>query len=271
MTGNELNAVVLKRVEAAPGLMILQVKTDGWDMPEFKAGQYAVLALPGSAKRTELSDPEEKQADPDKLIKRAYSIASSSRQNEYLELYITLVRSGELTPRLFALEEGDKVFLAPKFKGVFTIDKAPEAANLVLIATGTGIAPYVSMIRSILTCHDNRKFAILHGARHSWDLGYRAELSTLAVQCENITYIPIISRPDEEESGWTADTGHVQKLWESGAIEAQGGYRPDPSNTHIFLCGAPAMIEEMVTLLSTEGYKEHKKKDPGQIHVERFW
>ncbi|VAX23555.1 hypothetical protein MNBD_NITROSPINAE03-1553, partial [hydrothermal vent metagenome] len=55
------------------------------------------------------------------------------------------------------------------------------------------------------------------------------------------------------------------------AIEAQGGYKPDPSNTHIFLCGAPAMIEDMVTILSSEGYKEHKKKDPGQVHVERFW
>jgi ferredoxin--NADP+ reductase len=271
MSDNELNAVVAKRIEVAPGLMILRVKPDGQEMQEFKPGQYGVLALPGSAPRVELSDPEEKAADPDKLIKRAYSIASSSRQGEYLELYITLIRSGQLTPRLFALNEGEKVFLAPKFKGVFTMDKAPEDANLVLIATGTGIAPYVSMIRSVFICDGDRKFAVLHGARHSWDLGYRAELSTLAAQCKNLTYIPLISKPDEEETGWTAHTGRVQSLWQNGAIEAEAGFKPDPSNTHIFLCGAPAMIEDMVDLLSKEGYKEHKKKDPGQVHVERFW
>lgn len=271
MSDNELNAVVVKRIEMAPGLMILRVRTDGWDMPKFKPGQYAVLAMPGSSDRVELSDPEEKPADPDKLIKRAYSIASSSKQNEYLELYITLIRSGELTPRLFALKEGDKVFLAPKFKGVFTIDKAPEEANLVLIATGTGIAPYVSMVRTVFTGDNNRKFAILHGARHSWDLGYRSELSTLAAQSDNFTYIPTISKPEAEKTGWTANTGRVQSLWSDRAIEAEGGFAPDPADTHIFLCGAPAMIEDMVTLLSGEGYKEHKKKDPGQVHVERFW
>ena len=271
MSNAELNATVNKITEVSPGLIIMQVKTDGWELPKFEAGQYAVLGLPGSAPRAELSDKEEKPADPDKIIKRAYSIASASSEKEYLELYITLVRSGSLTPRLFALKEGDKLFMGNKFKGVFTIDRAPDDANLVFIATGTGLAPYMSMIRTSYKCDVNRHFAVLHGARHSWDLGYRAELINLAETCDNFEYFPIISRPKDEPDGWHSQAGYVQDLWKKGVVEKEMGITLTPDNAHIFLCGAPAMAEEMVQLLESAGYKEHKKKDPGQIHVERFW
>ncbi len=271
MSETDINAVVVKKTEFAPGLMILRVRPDSWSMPDFKAGQYVAIGLPWSAKRVELSDPESPPSNPDQLIKRAYSIASSSKQKEYVELYITLVRSGSLTPRLFALKEGDGLFMSIKFKGMFTLDQVSEEMNLALVATGTGIAPYMSMIRTTFMADDTRKFAVLHGARHSWDLGYRAELVTLSYYCKNFSYQPIISRPDDEKEGWTGDTGYVQDLWDNKTLERAWGEPPKPDNTHIFLCGAPAMIETMVAKLEAEGFKEHKKKDPGQIHVERFW
>ncbi len=271
MSDTEYNASVLSVIEVAPGLMIMRVKPEGWELPEFEPGQYAVLGLHGSEKRTDLSDPEEKPVDPDKMIKRAYSIASASSRKEYLELYITLVRSGSLTPRLFALKEGDKLFMASKFKGVFTLDRAPEDANLIFIATGTGLAPYMSMIRTSYKSDVKRHFAILHGARHSWDLGYRPELINLAETSDNFAYFPTISRPDDEMDGWYSHTGYVQSLWRERVVEKEMDIKLTPENTHVFLCGAPAMAEEMVQLLEAEGYKEHKKKDPGQIHVERFW
>ena len=222
------------------------------------------------APRAGLSDPDEKPPVPDKIIKRAYSIASSSKEKEYLEFYVTMVRSGALTPRLFALEEGDGVFMAEKFKGVFTLKDTPADSNLILIATGTGLAPYMSMARTEARC-SGRHFAILHGARHSWDLGYRSELETLARNCDNFAYTPTISRPDEEPEGWTGHAGYAQELWRAGVVEQQWKFAPNPGNTHIFLCGAPGMIESMVEILNNEGYKEHKKRDPGQTHVERFW
>jgi len=271
MADNKLNAVVQKRIEVAPGLIILRVEPVGWELPEFKAGQYAVLGLPGSAGRTELSDPEEKIPDAEKIIKRPYSIASSSMEKKYLELYVTLIRSGVLTPRLFNLKEGDKVFMSDRYKGLFTLDHVPEEANIVMVSTGTGIAPYMSMIRTEYKVRPNRRFALLHGARHSWDLGYRAELTTLDYYFKNFVYRPTISRPDEEKEGWTGHAGYVQDLWRKNTAEAEWGFKPTPDDTHIFLCGAPAMVEEMVELLTDGGYREHKKKAPGQIHVERFW
>ncbi len=271
MEENQLNAVILRRVEVAPGLIILTVRPNGWVLPDFDPGQYAVLALPGSARRTELSDPEPEAPAPDKLIKRAYSIASSSKEKEYVELYITLIRSGSLTPRIFALKEGDGIFLGEKFKGMFTLEQVPEQSNIVMVATGTGIAPYMSMIRTEYKERPNRRFAVFHGARHSWDLGYRAELSTLAYYFKNFAYLPIISRHEDEKEGWTGHAGYVQDLWRKKTLESIWGVQPKPDDTHVFICGAPAMAEEMSQLLLAEGFREHKKKEPGQVHLERFW
>ncbi len=175
---NDLNAIVVQNIEVSPGLEILRVVPDGWEFPDFTPGQFAVLGLPGSAPRCRVCDPEDEVRDPQKLIKRAYSIASSSVTKEFLELYIVLVPSGSLTPRLFNLTAGDHVWLSPKFSGLFTLEDVPEDKHIVLVSTGTGLAPYMSMLRTQLVCGGPRRSAVLHGARHSWDLGYRSELMT---------------------------------------------------------------------------------------------
>ncbi len=266
----ELNAVVSQRIEISPELLILRVVPDGWELPDFEAGQFGVLGLPESALRSAFAD-REPETDSDKPIKRAYSIASSSKNKEYIEFYITLVRSGKLTPRLFALKPGNRILLGKKFTGMFTLDMIEGEPNILLIGTGTGLAPYMSMLRTHLVCGGDRKFGIIHGARHSWDLGYRSELITLKHMCSNVTYIPIISRPKEEVTPWGGLHGYVQDAWESSALEESWGEKPIPDNTHIFLCGGPAMIETLVSKLESVGFVEHTKKSPGNIHVERYW
>jgi ferredoxin--NADP+ reductase len=266
-----LNAIVALRTELSPWLIILRVVPDGWTLPDFEPGQFAVLGLPGMTPRAARAEAEETSPDPNKLIRRAYSIASSSLTREYMEFYVALVTSGALTPRLFALNIGDRVWLSQKVTGMFTFDQVPPNQNVVMIATGTGLAPYMSMLTTHFICGSPRRFAVLHGARHSWDLGYRSELMTLGRLCPNLVYRPIISRPANEPAPWPGATGYVQDLWKNRAIEAAWGFRPTPENTHTFLCGSPAMIDEMVALLGAEGYCEHTKKTPGQIHVERYW
>lgn len=267
----ELNAVVQQRYEVAPGLMVIRVVPDGWDLPEFTPGQFAVLGLPPEAPRCGGSDPEEDEPKPGKLIRRAYSIASSSVAREYLELYITLVRSGGLTPRLFALGPGDRLWLGPKITGNFTLDQAPSDTNLVLVATGTGLAPYMSMLRTMLPEIGARKAAVLLGARHSWDLGYQSELQTMDRLSSALTYLPIISRPAEEPVPWPGPAGYVQDLWRDGGLERAWGFEPTPENTSVFLCGNPAMIDEMVSILAEQGFREHTRKEPGEVFVERYW
>ena len=217
---NDPNAIVIQNIEISPGLAVLRVVPDGWDLPEFTPGQFAVLGLPGRAPRCRVCDSEDDPRDPDKLIKRAYSIASSSVSTEYIEFYIVLVPSGSLTPRLFSLTNGDRLWLSAKISGLFTLDDAPDDKHIILISTGTGLAPYMSMLRTQLTCGAQRRYAVLHGARHSWDLGYRGELMTLRRLCSNFAYAPIISRPDEESATWGGEAGYIQDLWNRGQASA---------------------------------------------------
>jgi ferredoxin--NADP+ reductase len=268
-----LNAIVTLRNEVSPWLMILQVVPDGWELPEYLPGHFTVLGLPGSAPRCVLADPEISPSDADKLIKRVYCIASSPANREFLEFYIALVPGGALSPRLFNLKIGDRIWLSPKISGKFTYDdsQVPEGANLVLLATGSGLAPFISMLSTYLSSQPKRKVAIIHGARHSWDLGYRSILMTMQHLRSNVTYIPVISRPDKEPVPWKGAEGYVQDVWKSGALEKAWGYEPNPENTHVFMCGSPQMSEEMLEILSQEGFKEDRKNEPGQVHVEKYW
>ncbi len=270
MAAPALNAVMTQRIDLAPGLAIFKVAPDGWTLPPFVPGQFAVLGLPAAAPRTPLSDREE-PSDPSRFIRRAYSIASSSLARDHLELFINLVHSGELTPRLFALPPGGKLWLGPKITGLFTMREVPREAHLVMIATGTGLAPYMSMLRSELECGGPRRFAVLHGARHSWDLGYQGELYTMARLCPNLTYLPSVTRSEAEPAPWGGARAHVQDLWTSGAIAKAWGFPPTPRDTHVFLCGNPAMIDTTTQLLEGEGFRMHDAREPGQIHVERYW
>ena len=272
-----LNAVVTHRIEVASGLIILRVAPDGWELPAWESGQFAVLGLTGSAPRTMLSDPEpentpdSKGQASDKLIRRAYSIASTPEEASYLEFYITLVHSGALTPRLFALKPGDRLFLGKKISGMFTLDDVPDGNNLILVGTGTGLAPYMSMLRSELECHLDLHTVVLLGARHSWDLGYRGELIAMQRYCPTFHYIPVISRPEQEILKWSGQTGYVQDLWDRGLVETTMGIKPEPDNTHVLLCGNPGMIEGMIERLGQEGFAEGTRQEPGQIHAEKYW
>ena len=272
MAPDGLNAILIQRIEVSPGLVILRVAPDGWELPPFTAGQFGVLGLLGRAPRYRLADVESPPADPDALIRRSYSVASSSRDREYLEFYVNLVLSGALTPRLFALQPGDRLHLGPKLTGVFTLDSVPAEANLALVATGTGLAPYMSMLRGeLLSDAPRRHVAVLLGARHSWDLGYRGELIAMERLSPGFSYLPVISRPDEEHQTWPGRTGYVQDLWRAGALAELWGFAPAPAHTHVLLCGNPGMIEAMSAMLLAEGYRQHSRREPGQLHVERYW
>jgi ferredoxin--NADP+ reductase len=265
----DLNATVSMRYEINHGLLVLQVTPDE-ELPPFKAGQYTVLGLPGSAPRHHAADPEDPPSDPDKLIKRAYSIASSSLQGRFFEFFVALVRTGALTPRLFALQQGDRVFLGRRVVGMFTLADVPEGKDIVFVGTGTGLAPYISMLRSRYAFDAGHRTVVVHGARVGYDLGYRSELEGLASRFENFTYLPIIDHPDRDP-GWTGPVGYVNRFFAEGTVETHLGHDLSPENTVVFLCGNPMMIEGMLVDLEGRGFRKHSRKEPGEIFVEEFW
>jgi len=267
---NNFNAIVSQIVQVSPSMKIFRIAPDGWELPDFISGQFAALALPATAERVAEATPDYEEYEEGKMIKRVYSIASSSKSKEFIEFYISLVRSGALTPRLFNLKVGDKIELGQRMVGMFTLEQVPENNNVVLVATGTGVAPYISMLRSNIMSNNKRKIAVIHGAANSWDLGYRSELMLLENLSDRFKYIPTIIDAKKEVAPWSGDTRFVQDMWAAGVIDEAFGEKPLPENTHIFLCGNPKMVESMYKHLEADGFKEHKRKSPGEIHIESW-
>ena len=269
MSKDLYNATVIQKTVMTPNLMTLRVRPDD-GFPDFKPGQYTVLGLSNSEPRLEESERDKKTYDKETLIRRAYSVSSASIEREYLEFYVALVRSGELTPRLFDLKQGSRIFIGSKIVGMFTLDSVPQEKDLVFIATGTGLAPYMSMIRSELHIHKDRRFVIIHGAACSWDLGYRDELSILDRYSDTFSYFPTITQPEDDPT-WKGNTQFIQDLIESGTVEENIGEKITPDKFDVFLCGNPKMVEMVKGILCERGFTPHSKKSPGTIHIEEFW
>ena len=267
--GQPYNATLIGQEAVNPQLAVIRVRPDG-PLFEFKPGQFAVLGLLGREARVPEASAEDTVTPADTLIRRAYSIASASLERRYLEFYLTLITSGQLTPRLFALKHGDRLFLGPKASGVFTLDRVPAGKAAILIATGTGLAPYMSMLRTMLVAEAERRFVVLHGARFSWDLGYRGELESLARLRPNFVYIPSITRPDQDPN-FRGHTGRIQALLEQGVVEQMSRVPLDPDRADVFLCGNPEMVQTVKALLEQRGFKADHGREVGSIHVEEYW
>jgi ferredoxin--NADP+ reductase len=249
---NALNATVHARTDLTDELAIVQVSPEGFEPPPFEPGQYATLGLPADV--------------PGGLQKRVYSIASAPGQR-WLEFYIQLVKPGDFTRRLWTLHEGDRLHLSEKVEGGFTLQRAPAGADLVLLSTGTGLAPYMSMVRAYAGKERWRRAAVVHGARRASDLGYRDELLALVQRDPSLSYVPVVSRDPD----WDGLAGRVQQLLQPGEFERRAGFPLDPQRCHVFLCGNPAMIDDMDAALTALGFTAPKGDAPGNLHFERWW
>lgn len=261
------NATVIQCIDVTGEIKIFRVKLDN-DGFKFKAGQYGMLGMLESEPRIPEAAPVEyDETSKDPMIRRAYSISSGTGEVEYLEFYVSLVSSGALTPRLFMLKEGSRLFVGPKAKGLFTIDKVEEGSNVLMVATGTGLAPYISMLRSKVLAKTDRKIAVLHGASYSWDLGYRRELESLNATHENFSYLPTISRPKDDPS-WNGKVGRLPPILDEEQLNYYCSFPVTPESCHVFLCGNPAMIEDAEQRLINKGFVSDRK---GNLHTEKYW
>jgi ferredoxin--NADP+ reductase len=256
VTDPELNAVVQHREDLTARLAVVRVAPRGWELPGFEPGQYATLGLP---------DPE---ADGS-FLRRVYSIASAPG-HDHLEFYIQLVKEGEFTTTLWPLGAGAPLFLSPRLGGRFTLDGVPSDRDLVLVATGTGIAPYVSMVRHFLGSGRWRRCVVVHGARSARELGYRGLFERAAEEDPTLTYLPTLTRQPEDEP-WEGLRGRVQALFEGDLYLDRVGAPLDPDGCHVFLCGHPGMIDDMDARLAARGFRHAAGPGGGNLHFERYW
>ncbi len=250
------NATVVERQELASGLFILFVAPDA-GVPDFLPGQFIRIGL-----------TYETAAGRPLLLKRAYSIASGPQQKRAIELYLVRVEDGRLSPRLWQLREGDRLWVENHARGDFTLAEVPTSSHLLLIATGTGIAPYISMLRAYRGTHRWRTLTLVHGARYACDLAYCTELQAAARE-PDIAYVPILSR--EPDPGWSGLKGRVQAVLEPPSSEVIFTEPLTPNTHHVFLCGNPEMVRELSVVFVARGFQLAKPRRPGNLHIERYW
>lgn len=285
-TPDPLNAKVVEKHLIHDTLAIFRIayELQGTKI-DFEPGQFANLALmppPEALEAQAKAEAEAQQGEAGpkrrrpgrvKLVRRAYSIASPPSEQHWLEFYIVAVEEGALTPRLFDLGVGDRLFMDTKFKGHFTIKDVPEGKNLVTVATGTGLAPFLSMYQQYKDTPGRfNRFVFIHGVRCEEDLGYRAMLEQFARDDERVVYLPAATR-EPEDSAFTGYRGRVTTMFSDGTYEQAVGSKLNPETDHVFLCGNPAMIDQLEgELVERDGFivKSPRQKD-GNLHFERYW
>lgn len=262
---------LIYRTDIAPDLVILRIQpADGSDIPDFKAGQFVTLGLqiPGE----------------DKITYRAYSISSPPEEKRYFELYIKLAREpvmGKLTSALFDLKVGDSLYWR-KPAGAFTLeDRRPDGSidsrRLVLVASGTGLAPFVSYSLHLQNTGSNRRIVLLHGARNVQELGYRSIFESME-KGGSFVYLPTVSRPgDELSKGWQGQTGRVESLLirngGESILEKSIGQQVTPENSFFCVCGYQGTIDSVIGVLSPLGFvtNRNKRKDGSyDIKIETY-
>ncbi len=221
----------------------------------FVAGQFARLALPAPPGSTEA------------MIGRPYSFVNPPHEPPH-EFYFIIVPEGPLSPRLAVLAPGDQIWLAPRANGFFSISEVPRTDVLWCLCTGTGLGPFLSMLRTEDPWTSFEHVVLVHAVRHTEELTYRDEIDGIA-RARNgaFHFVPMVSR--EPHRGGLA--GRIPAAIEDGRLESRVGLALSPANSHAMLCGNPAMVEDTQNVLAARGMRRHRRREPGHVTVETYW
>ena len=224
----------------------------------FRSGEFVMIGLMG---------------DNAKPLLRAYSVASPAYAEE-LEFLSIKVEDGPLTSKLQQIKEGDEIFLGRKPTGTLVTDALKPGRRLFLIGTGTGLAPWMSIIRDPDVYDLFDQVVVVHSVRRVADLAYREMLESLLADdplvdgnaAAQLTYVPTVTREDFHT------TDRVNVLIEDGRLFTGNAAVPgkfDPEHDRVMLCGSMAMIKEMAALLDEQGFTEGSNAQPGDYVIER--
>lgn len=223
----------------------------------FRAGQFTKLGVTKADGST---------------VWRAYSVVSSP-YDEFLEFFSIVVPGGEFTSELSRLKVGDTLMVERQAYGYLTLDRFIDGRDLWLLATGTGVAPFLSILQDFEVWEKFERIVLVYSAREARELAYQdliANLSQreyLAEYAHKLTYIPIVTREDVPG----ALNGRITTLIESGALERAAGVELSPEYSRVMLCGNPQMIDDTRKLLKERNLQLSLTRRPGQVAVENYW
>jgi ferredoxin--NADP+ reductase len=213
--------------------------------PSFRAGQFVRIALDIEGER----------------VARAFSFVNPP-DDPVLEFYGVIVPEGPLSPRLARLGKGDVLYVAPNPAGFLVLSEVPDAETLWLISTGTGLAPFLSILRTDEPWRRFKNVVVVHAVRRANELVYRDVIAKTPAR-----YVSMVSR--EAAPGSLA--GRIPAAISDGRLEDAAGLKLLPESSHVMLCGNPDMLKDTQAVLAARGLRKHRRRTPGHITVESFW
>jgi ferredoxin--NADP+ reductase len=224
----------------------------------FVPGQFARLGVPGAAEGS--------------IVWRAYSIASAAH-DEHLEFFSVVVPNGQFTSRLSRLREGDPIYVERKSYGFLTTDRFEAGRDLWMLATGTGLAPFLSILHDFATWEHYENLVLVQSVRTEKELAYEdlirgfEKSEYYAEYARKLRYARIVTR--EPVPGALRD--RVTKLLANGVLEANIDLKLDHDRSRIMLCGNPEMVEDSRKILVDRGFRLSRRGDPGHLATENYW
>ena len=219
------------------------------DVEPFQAGQFTKLAWHTS----------------DNKVARAYSYVNAPGQD--CEFYIITIPDGQLTTYLANLKVGDELLVERSAAGFLTLDEVPAGRDLWLMATGTGVGPFVSLLAEGSCWQQFENIVLVHGVRMADELGYRARILELTQGKANFHYVPFVSR----ESAELAEPGRITQGISTGRLEQRVGLDFNAEHSRVLLCGNPQMVRDTLAELKLKGLTKHLRRKPGQVLMENYW
>ncbi|MEM6406689.1 MAG: ferredoxin--NADP reductase [Pseudomonadota bacterium] len=219
------------------------------DRPDFIAGQFIRVALDVDGER----------------IARPYSCVNSPDMDGF-EIFFNIVPAGPLSGPLSTLQVGDILWVSDRCNGLLTLQEIPATArDLWLVATGTGVGPFLSVLRTAETWQRFDQVVLAYGVREASQLAYPAVIDQLCQEHANLHFMPCVTQQPPE----SVYAGRITQALADGQLEAKTGVTIS-TDSHFMLCGNMAMIRDMTEALKQRGLKKHLRREPGHISSEKY-
>ena len=269
---------VIEVTRWAPTLLSFKVtRPDGF---KFTAGQFVRLGIHGKdlqyfAQNHEtkliISETQGQPIDLDGYVFRAYSVASSP-YDEFIEFFSVVIPEGEFTSKVNHIQVGDSLLLNTTPFGYLTLARyqLPLPNDLWLLATGTGLAPFLSILKTIDVWQQYQRIILVYSARTSQELAYQAQISSIkSIYGDNgaaFVFLPIVTR----EADYAGEKARIPNLILSSKLTELVGQKLDKERSHVMLCGNPQMVEDTKEALKSIGLTMNRRGE-GNIAVENYW
>ena len=245
---NWIDAKVIENKHWTESLYSLRVQGE---IGKFEAGQFGRLGL---------------QIE-DQIIGRPYSFVNSPDE-EFHEFYSIIVEQGPLSPRLAKLEPGDHVYLGKSPNGFFTLSEIPDGKDLWMLSTGTGIGPFLSILKTQEPWQRFEKLVLVHAVRNAVELSYQKLISNFKQQyTQQFSYIPFVSREQTD----IALNGRVPAAIQDERLQQRVNLDIESGKSQVMICGNPEMVKDTRAALQERGLSKNLRRKPGNITTENYW